>query len=130
MTRYWVPERRFVGLSLTPDGRGFWTSTQFGELLRFDIASEKVLLPPILAGAGDVHGVCGNLEYTAAEDTCRAAGPAGEPVVIPCPILETCGNLLDDDGDGVPDDTDADCRLAGALHPLLPVPPQSGIRAR
>ena len=121
VTRYWMPARQFVGLNIAPDGRSFWTSTQAGELVRFDIASEKVL-DAVATGYAQVNGLCVNFEYTAASDTCWTAGPAGAPVAIPCPLLETCGSGGDEDADGLVDGDDPDCGGPGVLHPQIPLP--------
>jgi hypothetical protein len=110
ITRYWVPATQFYSLSITPDGRQFWSSTEFGpQLYRFDIASEKVVQGPLVTGFERIRGLCLKQEYTAAESMCRTAGPGGEPVRMACPKLEVCTNLVDDDQDGLGDDADPDC---------------------
>jgi len=83
--RLWLPERQFSALNITPDGRQFWTSTQRGELYRFDVASGAVLQGPVPAGAANVMGLCLKLEYTAAENVCRTAGPDGQAIATACP---------------------------------------------
>jgi hypothetical protein len=85
VTRYWLPERQFYALNITPDARGFWTSTQLGELYRFDIASGAVVQGPVMAGFPAITGLCVKHEYTAAENVCRTLGADGQPVVAACP---------------------------------------------
>jgi sugar lactone lactonase YvrE len=85
LSKVWLPGRQYVGLALTPDAREFWTATQLGELYRYDIASGAVVQGPIAIGAQDVRAICSKLEYTAAENVCRTAGPDGQPVQTACP---------------------------------------------
>jgi sugar lactone lactonase YvrE len=87
VAKLWLPARSFFALNITPDGRHFWTSTQAGELYRFDIASGTVVAGPIQTGAQQITGLCMKLEYTAAENVCRAAGPDGAPVETACPVF-------------------------------------------
>ena len=121
LTRYWVPETRFSALSLAPDGRTFWTSNTAGQLLRFDLASEKLIAGPIDSGFTTINGLCAKDEYLAATDTCRTTGAAGQETTMKCPAIETCTNLVDDDGDGLADGEDADCGIPGLLHELPPM---------
>ena len=127
VTRYWLPERQFTTVNLTPDGRQFWTSTQFGELFRFDIASERVVAGPIATGFARVHGLCMKQEYTAAEGMCRTVDADGGVLPAACPRLEICSNLVDDDGDGMNDAADPDCSVPGRLHEIGPVVTPEGI---
>ena len=56
------------------------------ELYKYDIATGTVVLGPIATGLG-ISGLCVKLEYTAAENICRAADENGEPVQVPCALL-------------------------------------------
>jgi streptogramin lyase len=86
VTRHWLPATQFSSLSITPDGREFWTSTALSQLYRFDIATGTVLQGPVETGVPLVDGLCMTMEYTAAEHVCRTAGLDGEPVEIACPV--------------------------------------------
>jgi hypothetical protein len=121
LTRYWVPETQFFALSIAPDGRTFWTSNMTGQLLRFDLASEKLIAGPIDSGFAKIQGLCAKDEYLAATDVCRTTGADGQEMSVKCPAIETCGNLTDDDGDGLADAADADCQVPGLLHELPPM---------
>lgn len=85
LARYWLPERQFESLALAPDGRSFWTSTQRGELYRFDIASGAVMTGPVTSGFPAVTGLCVKHEYTAAENICRTLAADGQPLAVACP---------------------------------------------
>lgn len=121
LTRYWLPETRFLALSISPDARTFWTSNTSGQLLRFDLASEKLIAGPIDSGFPAIRGLCAKNEYLAAADICRVTGPDGQETEAKCPALETCSNLSDDDGDGLADGADPDCQVPGFLHELPPM---------
>ena len=121
LARYWLTETQFYGLSISPDGRSFWTSNMRGQLLRFDLASEKLTAGPIDSGYQRVRGLCAKDEYLAATDTCRTIGADGQGTLIKCPMIEICSNMVDDDGDGEIDGTDRDCQIPGLLHDLTQV---------
>ena len=125
LARYWLTETQFYGLSISPDGRSFWTSNMTGQLLRFDLASEKLTAGPIDSGYPRVRGLCAKDEYLAAIDTCRTIGEDGQETPVKCPAIEICSNGVDDDGDGDADGADLDCQIPGVLHELIPPVTQS-----
>jgi hypothetical protein len=116
VTRFWQPDSQFFSLSLTPDATAFWTSTEDGRLYKFHIPSERVLVGPVTTGHPSANGLCVKLEYTAAENVCRVAGPDGAPVAVACPKLEFCRNTVDEDGDGFLDEADPDCAPPNAVE--------------
>ena len=120
VARYWLPETQLYGLSLGPEGRTFWTSNMRGQLLKFDIASERLVAGPVDSGFRSIRGLCARDEYLAARGICRVPAGDGTAAEARCPMLEICGNLVDDDGDSMADEQDADCRVPGWLHELPP----------
>ena len=96
-----------------------------GQLLRFDLASEKLTAGPIDSGYPRVRGLCAKDEYLAAVDTCRIIGGDGQETAVKCPAIEICSNAVDDDGDGDADGADLDCQIPGLLHELIPQVTQS-----
>jgi hypothetical protein len=85
VARHWLPATQFSSLNITPDGREFWTSTALNQLYRYDIATGTVVQGPVETGLPLINGLCVKLEYTAAENVCRASGVDGEPVPVACP---------------------------------------------
>jgi sugar lactone lactonase YvrE len=85
VSKMWLPGRQFKALTITPDGREYWTSTQFGELYRVDIASGVLLQGPVATGFEYVRSTCMKYEYTAAENVCRTLGADGQPIQTACP---------------------------------------------
>ena len=138
---------QFFAMNITPDGQSFWTATfqpddpslpDAGYLYRFHIASGALVKGPVpvrdLAGTQtrSIWGLCVKREYTAAVNTCYQMGPdgaatldaSGNPIAIACRVPEICRwDSGDEDGDGLPDAQDPDCRAPEAVT----TPPQESL---
>ena len=137
---YDTPSRvgHYFALNITPDGQSFWTATfqldfpegmpAAGHLFKFHIASGALTKGPIPVQDSNgtrmpsVWGLCVKREYTAAANTCYvtdASGNAvldsnGAPVTTVCRVPEVCDQAgIDEDGDGLDDASDPDCRNPG-----------------
>ncbi len=118
-------------LDIDPGGRTFWAFANFdsGWIYQFDIASGRELkrLPaveyvpiydesrgvgvPELPTGRRIEGVCVMWEYTAAQEACgNGLDDDGDGLVDEsCTPIEYCGNAIDEDGDGRSDNNDPDC---------------------
>lgn len=125
---------QYFALNITPDGQSLWTATfqddpddnnapAAGRLIRYHIPTATVTAL-VNTGAPSVWGVCVKREYTAGINACYQMDSAGNPVLdaggnpVPvaggCKPAEVCDGRDDDDGDGLPDGQDPDCRPPGA----------------
>ncbi|HVL67909.1 MAG TPA: putative Ig domain-containing protein [Vicinamibacterales bacterium] len=128
----------FFSMNISPDGKYFWTANfpdanipgSGGQLFKYHISHTDPVKGPIATGAvSGIWGICVKREYTSALNACYQTDAKGnvvlqengQPIAIPCAVPEICGNAIDEDGDGLLDRDDPDCRTPGA--PLLIRPP-------
>ncbi len=120
----------WYAMEIDPNGRTFWASSNdSGWIYQFDIASGRELnrieaveyldvdVDPNLPEGRVIGALCVMWEYTAPQEVCFAAdgSPDGNDddgdgfIDENCKAIEVCNNVVDDDGDLLPDNNDPDC---------------------